>query len=275
MLEIVKRMGALSSLATFFSLDVLDGQARTKDATRRLRWRTPEFFLYYAIFLVCVPLMFKAVVDISRPDHPNYPRYEHLLQDGFFGRKVDNSDGQYASFRDQIPTLAGVMAGHLALRWIYDRVVVAAAAAATTGAGRQVARVRFDLWFGLIFLLVIHGFGALKLLLIATFTFHVAHRARGSMVNPVLTWVTVVGLLFLNEKYQGYKFADILGPSVAWMDDWSGLLDRWHIHFNITALRLISYNLDYYWSVRAPPTTAAVKQEVRMLAETTGCALTV
>ena len=29
------------------------------------RWRTPEFFLYYLVFLICVPLMFKAGIDAS------------------------------------------------------------------------------------------------------------------------------------------------------------------------------------------------------------------
>ena len=28
-------------------------------------WRTPEFYFYYFIFVVCVPLMFKAVYDVS------------------------------------------------------------------------------------------------------------------------------------------------------------------------------------------------------------------
>lgn len=29
-------------------------------------WTTPEFFVYYLIFLICVPLMFKAVYDVSK-----------------------------------------------------------------------------------------------------------------------------------------------------------------------------------------------------------------
>ena len=28
-------------------------------------WRTPEFYFYYFVFIVCVPLMFKAVYDVS------------------------------------------------------------------------------------------------------------------------------------------------------------------------------------------------------------------
>lgn len=30
------------------------------------KWRTPEFYVYYGVFLTLVPLMFKTVVDVSR-----------------------------------------------------------------------------------------------------------------------------------------------------------------------------------------------------------------
>jgi len=32
------------------------------------------------------------------------------------------------------------------------------------------------------------------------------------------------------------------------LDSYGGLIPRWEILFNITVLRLISFNLDYYWS---------------------------
>lgn len=30
------------------------------------KWRTPEFFVYYLVFLMLVPLMFKTVINVSR-----------------------------------------------------------------------------------------------------------------------------------------------------------------------------------------------------------------
>lgn len=244
-------MGLLARAGQFLSLDVLDGHSRARDPQKasRLRWTTPEFYLYYVVFLICVPLMFKAVIDISDPYHPDYSLYENLLDDGIIGsRKVDNSDTQYASFRNQIPTLFLVLTGHQALRHIFDKL--------SKNARRKDHRLQFDLLFGMIFLFVIHGFGAIKLLSISTFSYAIAHSAKDSLANPVLTWMVVIGLLFTNEWYQGYKFS-ALHPALANMDAWSGLLDRWHIHFNITALRLISYNLDYYWSHKTP-----VKEQV-------------
>lgn len=29
-------------------------------------WRTPEFYFYYLVFIVCVPLMFHAVYEVSQ-----------------------------------------------------------------------------------------------------------------------------------------------------------------------------------------------------------------
>lgn len=237
-------MGVLSNVGRFFSLDVLDGQHRTKDPHARLRWRTPEFYFYYLIFILVVPLMFKSVIDISRSTHPNYNLYKEHLSPGFL-RPVDNSDSQYASFRDQAPTLALLMVGHTGLRKLLDQVV------------RGTGRVKFDFVFGLIFLAVLHGFGALKVLGIATLTYNVAKLGQKSLLNPAMTWTMIIALLFMNEWHQGYKFA-ALHPSLRMMDEYSGLLDRWHIHFNVTALRLISFNLDYYWSLKMPG--AAVNQ---------------
>lgn len=74
------------------------------------RWRTPEFYFYALVFLVCVPQMYKAVWDVSQrmstlasshvlyvynakngttATSVNYSKYEHLLSDGWMlGRKV-------------------------------------------------------------------------------------------------------------------------------------------------------------------------------------------
>ena len=34
-----------------------------------------------------------------------------------------------------------------------------------------------------------------------------------------------------------------------WLDSFGGLLSRWEILFNLTVLRMISFNMDYYWSL--------------------------
>lgn len=38
------------------------------------RWNTLEFYFYALVFVVCVPQMFKAVIDVSQCESPPFPR---------------------------------------------------------------------------------------------------------------------------------------------------------------------------------------------------------
>ncbi|CAG8557476.1 18681_t:CDS:10 [Dentiscutata erythropus] len=159
-------------------------------------WNTWEFGLYYFIVTISVLLMFKVGHDLSKETHPNYKKYSWRLQDGWiFGRKVDNSDIQFASFRDHYGALIFALAVYLVLSHLYR-----------------------------IFLVF-----------------------EGSIANPIITWIFNLGVLFLNEAYGNYKFED-LNENFAFLDNNLGLMTRWDVTFNICMLRLVSFNMDYYWS---------------------------
>jgi D-alanyl-lipoteichoic acid acyltransferase DltB (MBOAT superfamily) len=92
--------------------------------------------------------------------------------------------------------------------------------------------------------------------------FSISFFHPSSVLVPIFTWTFNIAILFANEYFQGYQFRDILpwliageGAGVGYaMDHFlgGGLLPRWQVSFNITVLRMISYNLDYYWAaVRA------------------------
>jgi protein-cysteine N-palmitoyltransferase HHAT len=126
-------------------------------------------------------------------------------------------------------------------------------------------RSSFDYGFALIFLGALHGFSALKVIIILYLNFSIATRLPRQYV-PAATWIFNIGTLFANELCDGYKFSKIVefissagpgsvekGPELqnwgTWLDSYSGIMSRWEILFNITVLRLISYNMDYYWSL--------------------------
>lgn len=128
-------------------------------------------------------------------------------------------------------------------------------------------RVRFDVGFACIYLLALHGSSAFKVLTILYINFSLAKGLPKSYV-PLATWVFNIGILFANELCKGYPYAAatlVLLPwsdasqsssggntSLNWgsyLDSYGGLLPRWEILFNITVLRLISFNLDYCWSL--------------------------
>jgi hypothetical protein len=126
-------------------------------------------------------------------------------------------------------------------------------------------RASFDFGFALIFLVALHGFSALKVLLILYANFCIATRVPHKYV-PAATWIFNISTLFANELGDGYKFAKIIAlftPSDGffsqeantahnwgpWLDSYGGIMPRWEVLFNITVLRLISFNMDYYFSL--------------------------
>jgi protein-cysteine N-palmitoyltransferase HHAT len=181
------------------------------------------------------------------------------------GRKVDNSDSQYAGFRDNIPILGLVLAGHFVLRRAFDvlyfRVFPMPPQNSSYRAGHNLTRrVVFDVVFAIVFLTCLHSTSIIKILVIVTANYLISFFHPNSIANPILTWVFNIGVLFANEYFQGYRFRLILpwliageGAGVGYAMDHlfgGGLLPRWEITFKITVLRLISYNIDYYWAAK-------------------------
>ena len=123
-------------------------------------------------------------------------------------------------------------------------------------------RVRFDLLFALVLIFGLHGLSAFKVLFILYTNYAIATKLPRQYVVAA-TWIFNIGTLFANELFSGYRFGEIAGalsPRLGeqgknwgnYMDDYGGLIPRWEILFNITVLRLISFNMDYYWSSNGP-----------------------
>lgn len=125
--------------------------------------------------------------------------------------------------------------------------------------------MRFDFAFGLIFITALHGISALKVLFILFINYRIGKNLPRSYV-PTVTWIFNIGILFANELTGGYpleRIATFISPGpgtpgdngsvlVQWaqtLDNIGGIMPRWEVLFKITVLRLISFNMDYYWSV--------------------------
>ncbi|THV49729.1 hypothetical protein BGAL_0181g00020 [Botrytis galanthina] len=267
------------------------------------RWNTTEFYFYYFIFLTVVPYMFWIAYDVSRPSDPNYHKYQHLLSDGWIpGRKIDISDAQYYNFRTNVPYLAILVVFHPLLRRVYEFLRPISARVGSPklngnntyisvaeGNARLQQRTGFDFIFAFIYLLALHGFSAFKVIVIVYANYCLATRLPRKFV-PVATWVFNIGILFANELSDGYRYTSIaqyvspkneagfqegamLHSWAEWMDSYSGIIPRWEILFNLTVLRLISFNLDYYWSLEKGAGSALEvghhQSAVRMLSSNT------
>ncbi|KAI5361570.1 putative membrane bound O-acyl transferase, MBOAT [Septoria linicola] len=226
---------------------------------------TAEYYVYYLALLTIPFMMFKSVYDVSKPSHSGYQKLEPLLEDGWIpGRKVDNSDAQYAGFRENIPYMAILLILHPLLRRAYEAVKSTPKNGGkdADADARLQNRVTFDLFFALILIVALHGISSLKVLTILYLNYQIATALPRQYV-AVTTWVFNIGILFANELCQGYKFADLaavtLPPTITsadksaganwgtWLDSFGGLIPRWEILFNITVLRLIAFSFDHLW----------------------------
>ncbi|KAI6155414.1 MBOAT, membrane-bound O-acyltransferase family-domain-containing protein [Pisolithus tinctorius] len=212
------------------------------------RWKTPEFIFYYIAFVVVVPLMAWVPIRLSSPTNANYPFFRHQLKPGWlFGREVDNSDRQYRAFRDNIPALSLLALVYLTLQWIYARSAIGSTSAIPKD---NIHLVPYVVFFATLYLIGLHGTSTIKILIILTVNYYIGKGLRGSRIGPLMTWIFNAFVLFANEWNEGYRFSS-LHPSLAALDIFEGLYPRWHISFNITMLRLVSFNMDYYWACKS------------------------
>jgi hypothetical protein len=137
---------------------------------------------------------------------------------------------------------------------------------AVAGTARLEQRVSYDFGFALIFLAALHGFSSFKVVLILYINYCIATKLPKQYIVGA-TWTFNVATLFANELGNGYKYTkieELISPYFGqgtlegeksgltwgpWLDSYGGIMPRWEILFNITVLRLISFNLDYYWSL--------------------------
>jgi hypothetical protein len=267
-------------LTTLFRVETLDSRLALGSGTplsiaRRTRWYTPEYYVYYLALLTIPTLMFKSMYEMSVPSHPAYKTYEHLLSPGWIlGRKVDNSDSQYSRFRENLPFMAILLFLHSLLRRLHDSLYSpqstsgdpdlpnsAELTSARDADARLERRLSFDFYFALIYIVLLHGISAFKILTILAINYYIATSLPNRYAGG-LTWIFNLTVLFANEATSGYRFAGIvekLYPStgtnslLAWtvyIDSFNGLVPRWEILFNIAVLRLIAFNFDFIWTVR-------------------------
>ncbi|KAI9673989.1 MAG: glycerol transporter [Caeruleum heppii] len=260
--------------------------SESSDVVPTSRWRTIEFYVYYLVFGTAVPMMFFVAYQVSRESHPEYPRFARLLSPGWIaGRMVDNSDSQYASFRRNVPYMLLLLFIHPLVRRLYQYYYARSSRARpgsprrpqspseprdrpvslTQADARLEERASFDFIFALAFICALHGVSAVKILAILYANYSLATRLRPEAV-PTATWLFNIAVLFANELCRGYRFSAAAVMMQAWLgstngfaqpnanwgayiDSYGGLIPRWEILFNITVLRLISFNIDYYWSL--------------------------
>ncbi|OUM60319.1 hypothetical protein PIROE2DRAFT_13936, partial [Piromyces sp. E2] len=184
----------------------------------------------------------------------NYPKYENLLSEGWmFGRKADVSDDQTRSFRNFAFVLLVVLITHVTI----SRIIQAIPSKTTSVKYRKI----YSLVFSSIFLGVLYGTSLIKILILLSINYFIAKRFGKTKLNPILTWILNISLLFLNDYYRGYKFGSIWS-ALSFLDKFRGLMPRWDINYNYCVLRSISFNMDYYWCLKTKEESKDIESKI-------------
>ncbi|KAF8517669.1 MBOAT, membrane-bound O-acyltransferase family-domain-containing protein [Hysterangium stoloniferum] len=224
-------------------------------AVSKSRWKTPEYILYAVVLCPVFLLMIRVPIQLSDSSHPNFHLFAGRLTPGWIpGRLADNSDAQYRSFRNGLVPLTSLATVFLASSRIYDQVTRRSSNASSIPFSSNLRRVPFLAVFSIVMLFFLHGFSAIKVVFIITINFIIGILACSpsspQYLGPFLTWIFNGAVLFINEIHGGYTFTQ-LHPSLRILDTVRGFYPGWHVTFNITMLRLVSFNMDYYWASRS------------------------
>ncbi|EST05289.1 Membrane bound O-acyl transferase, MBOAT [Kalmanozyma brasiliensis GHG001] len=269
--KVKKLLGSRGIASLTIDTGPLSGHAATKNASRtepspttstsaaggakRGRWHTLEFRFYFLVFAIAVPLMVYVPVRLSTPSNANYWSYTGHLKPGWIaGRLRDDSDFQYRSFRDYVPSLIGITGLYLALSKLFSFLPSTASTQysridgnASSNAAVKPNRIAFLAVFTTIFIFALHGFNSLKLLLILGINYGLTKALGGTKIAPAIAFAFNIGALFAVHWNDGFEYSHI-SPALGFLEVFKGLLPRWQINFNITMLRLVSFAMDYHWA---------------------------
>ncbi|EKX41639.1 hypothetical protein GUITHDRAFT_112347 [Guillardia theta CCMP2712] len=181
-----------------------------------------------------------------------------LSRGWFLGLPQDLSDPQWKTLRKFFPLLFSLLVGH---------VLASKLARTTFCKGSSKSLSNFHAAVNLIFVIILHGPKVVWPLLTNITVFLIGQHFRGSIMNPVLTWLVCLLVLFSSDYYGGFetvRLAPMFGSLLSFWDDFSGLyrvvkvsLSLVHLvhflpergtQFNLSMLRLISFNTELYWS---------------------------
>lgn len=190
------------------------------------------------------------LTDLYVESHPAFPIYSSKLERGWlFGLKADNSDIQYASFRNNIPILVAVLAIHVVVS-LAIRLLSSSGSQTPSSQTSMNLRSRWTLGFSVLFLFGLFGASAIKVLAIVSLHYWIVASVRPhSLLAPITTWTFSIVILFMNDYFKGYQFGALFQP-LSFLDEIKGSGMRWNIIFNFTVLRMISFTMDKYWSLK-------------------------
>ncbi|TIA73257.1 hypothetical protein E3P92_00454 [Wallemia ichthyophaga] len=204
--------------------------------TQKSRWRSHEFKLYYVVFIVMIPIIFYIPFQISTQQHINYARYSSRLTDGWlFGRKIDLTDQQYKSFRNNLSHLAFISATHVVISRVLKKI-------------HKLTQMNCNWILCIAVLLGLHSYQFVFPIAVSLLSYILSKCLAGYKHFYALIWMFNIITLVAIEYYNGISFS-LIHPALAHLNNSRGLV-RWYVFYKMTMLRNISFALDLHWMRR-------------------------
>jgi hypothetical protein len=171
-------------------------------------------------------------LDVYSESFERYATYSRKLSKGWlFGRKLDNSDGQFRPFRDNMPLLSFVFIAYTISTRLLKKL-------------RVMDRLLSSVLLNFAYVFGLHGISFIvKIMPIVLLNYYATKYFKESKANLIFTWIFGIGLLFWLDFDSRKRFEFYNLPYFDTL--FAGFLSRWQIFFKFTVIRMISFNLDY------------------------------
>ena len=150
------------------------------------------------------------------------------------------SDSQWRTFRSNLPLAVVLFGVYLIATWLMKKI-------SKRQSWDLQKKLQFKAITAMIGLFLLHGLNSLKIFVILAISYAIGKLLRGKILNVAATWTFAISTLFFLEFFKGSE----LFPSMRWVDGFfalfPGFVPRWYVTFNITILRMISFNMDLYY----------------------------
>jgi len=239
-----------------------------KFSARSLAPILSEWRLLYSIMTsTCMIILeVEAIMYISVPFFSRFSMLKGLYKgvSGWNYGVFDGSDKQYGKFRLSLMDLTCYFLLLIVGGYIWRKVFRINENPPKLGSHPFVPDQPNQSYNLLLVFYVIHGLGFLYVthantifyVLLVLAIFYWISTLKGSVYNPILSWVFALLVLVTCELYSGYKISPWLVSEDHWL---AQFLDanrgdlRWHVYYRITMLKALSFNLDKYWAYNNAP----------------------
>jgi hypothetical protein len=129
----------------------------------------------------------------------------------------DMSDPQYRSFRNNLASLLFLAGSYLGFSTLQTRISPTAR-----------SRSAFIVTYAIVMLFILHGTSTIKILALLSLNYIICLSPRSPIFAkafPALLFAGNMGMLFLNERYDGYRFSNILGGLAVLVSTRTGVLE--------------------------------------------------